>query len=51
MLGLAFTGLPGGTLSLFATLSRISITLVLVLMGAAVIWLGWRVGAAETRPA
>jgi hypothetical protein len=47
MLGLAFTGLPGGTLSLFATLSRISITLVLVLMGAAVIWLGWRVGAAE----
>jgi len=51
VLGLAFTGLSGGTLSLFATLSRISITLVLALMGLAVIWLGWRVGAAETRPA
>jgi len=51
MLGLAFTGLPGGTLALFATLSRISITVVLVLMATAVVWLGWRVGAAETRPA
>jgi hypothetical protein len=51
MLGLAFTGLPGGTLSLFATLSRISITLVLVVMATAVVWLGWRIGAAETRSA
>jgi hypothetical protein len=51
MLGIAFTGLPGGTLSLFATLSRISSALVIALMAMAVIWLGWRVGAAETRPA
>jgi hypothetical protein len=50
MVGLAFTGLSGGTLSLFATLSRISTTLILVVMAMAVIWLGWRIGAAETRP-
>jgi hypothetical protein len=47
MVGLAFTGLPGGTLSLFATLSRISSALVIALMAVAVIWLGWRVGSAE----
>ncbi|MFL5313137.1 MAG: hypothetical protein ACJ79H_22110 [Myxococcales bacterium] len=49
VLGLAFTGLPGGTLTLFATLSRVSTTMVLVVMTAAVVWSGWRVGAA--RPA
>ncbi|TMA18767.1 MAG: hypothetical protein E6J62_20635 [Deltaproteobacteria bacterium] len=51
MVGLAFTGLPGGTLSLFATLSRISSALVIALMAVAVIWLGWRVGSAEPHPA
>jgi len=51
MVGLAFTGLPGGTLSLFATLSRISSALVIALMAVAVIWLGWRVGSAEPRAA
>jgi hypothetical protein len=48
VLGLAFTGLPGSTLALFATISRISITLVLGLMTAAVFWFGWRAGAAAT---
>ena len=51
MVGLAFTGLPGGTLSLFATLSRISSALVIAVMAVAVIWLGWRVGSAEPHPA
>jgi len=51
MVGLAFTGLPTGTLSFFATLSRVSIALVLALMAMAVIWFGWRVGAAERREA
>jgi hypothetical protein len=51
MVGLAFTGLPGGTLSLFATLSRISSALVVALMAVAVVWLGWRVGSAEPRSA
>ena len=51
MLGIAFTGLPGGTLSFFATLSRVSITLVLVLMATAVVWLAWRIGRAESDPA
>jgi hypothetical protein len=51
MLGIAFTGLPGGTLSFFATLSRVSITLVLVLMATAVVWLGWRIGRAEPEAA
>jgi hypothetical protein len=46
VVGLAFTGLSGGTLTLFATVSRISTTVVLVLMTAAVLWLGWRAGAA-----
>jgi hypothetical protein len=45
VVGLAFTGLSGGTLTLFGTLSRISTTLVLALMAAAVLWLGWRAGA------
>jgi len=46
VLGLAFTGMPGGTLAVFATISRISIMLVLLLMTAAVLWFGWRAGAA-----
>jgi hypothetical protein len=44
VLGLAFTGLSSGTLTLFSTLSRISIAVVLVAMTLAVFWLGWRVG-------
>jgi hypothetical protein len=47
VLGLAFTGLPGATLALFATLSRFTIAAVLALMGVAIVWFGWRVGAAE----
>jgi hypothetical protein len=45
VLGLTLTGLSSGTLSLFATLSRVSIAVVLTAMGLAVIWLGWRAGA------
>jgi hypothetical protein len=44
VVGLAFTGLSSGTLTLFSTLSRISIALVLAAMSIGVIWLGWRVG-------
>ncbi len=45
VLGLTLTGLSSGTLSLFATLSRVSIAVVLTAMALAVIWLGWRAGA------
>jgi hypothetical protein len=45
VLGLTLTGLSSGTLSLFATLSRVSIAVVLSAMALAVIWLGWRAGA------
>ena len=45
VVGLAFTGLSSGTLTLFATLSRISIAVVLSVMSIAVIWLGWRAGS------
>lgn len=44
VVGLAFTGLSSGTLTLFSTLSRVSIALVLTVMSVAVIRLGWRVG-------
>src|SRR6267154_597019 len=44
VVGLAFTGLSSGTLTLFTTLSRISIAVVLAAMSAAVAWSGWRVG-------
>ncbi len=44
IVGLAFTGLSSGTLTLFTTLSRISIAVVLSAMGVAVLWFGWRVG-------
>jgi hypothetical protein len=47
VLGLAFTGLSSGTLSLFTTLSRISIAVVLSGMALAVLWLGWRAGTAR----
>ncbi len=45
VVGLAFTGLSSSTLTLVATLSRISIEVVLSLMGIAVIWFGWRAGS------
>src|SRR3954471_1175521 len=47
VLGLAFTGVSGGTLAVFAAVSRISIALLLALMGAAVVWFGWRIGGAQ----
>ena len=49
VVGLAFSGLSSGTLSLFSALSRLIITFVLAAMALAVLWLGWRAGAA--RPA
>jgi hypothetical protein len=50
IVGLAFTGLSSGTLTLFATASRVSIAVVLATMGLAVVWFGFRVGSAA-RPA
>lgn len=54
VVGLAFTGLSSGTLSLFTTLSRVSIAVVLSAMGLAVLWFGWRAGttpiAARSHP-
>jgi hypothetical protein len=44
VVGLAFTGLSSGTLTLFTTLSRISIAVVLSAMAVAVLWYGWRAG-------
>jgi len=44
VVGLAFTGLSSATLSLFTTLSRVSIAVVLSAMGVAVLWFGWRAG-------
>jgi len=51
VVGLAFTGLQSGTLTLFSTLSRVSILVVLALMALAVVWFGWRAGAAQPRTA
>jgi hypothetical protein len=48
VVGLAFTGLSSGTLTLFSTLSRISIAVVLAAMSAAVLWLGWRAGTSAS---
>jgi hypothetical protein len=45
VVGLAFTGLSSGTLTLFSNLSRVSIAVVLGAMFLAVLWLGWRAGA------
>jgi hypothetical protein len=50
VVGLALTGLTSGTLTLLAALSRISIAVVLSLMGLAVIWLGWRAGSRPDGP-
>ena len=46
VVALAFTGLSSGTLTLFSQLSRISFAVILSLMAAAVLWLGWRAGSA-----
>jgi hypothetical protein len=48
VVGLAFTGLSSGTLTLFSTLSRISIAVVLAAMSVAVLWLGWRAGTSAS---
>ena len=45
VVGLAFTGLSSGTLTLFSELSRISFAVVLSLMTVAVVWFGWRAGS------
>lgn len=47
IVGLAFSGLSSGTLTLFSTLSRVSIAVILAAMAVAVLWLGWRAGAAR----
>jgi len=51
VVGLAFTGLSSGTLTLFTTLSRISIAVVLSAMAVAVLWYGWRAGKLVAVPA
>ena len=51
VVGLAFTGLSSGTLSLFTVLSRVMIAVVLGGMALAVAWFGWQVGSAAQRPA
>lgn len=45
VLGLAFTGVSGATLALFATLSRLGIAAMFALMLAGIAWFGWRAGA------
>jgi len=49
VLGLAFTGLSSGTLTLLSQLSRISFVVILSLMTVAVLWFGWRAGSAPER--
>jgi len=51
VVGLAFTGLSSGTLTLLAQLSRISYVAVLSLMTVAVLWFGWRAGSTPGQPA
>jgi hypothetical protein len=51
VLALAFTGLQSGTLTLFTTLSRVSIVVVLSAMLLAVLWFGFRAGAVVPREA
>lgn len=51
VVGLAFAGLSSGTLGLLAGLSRVATAAVLVTLGGAVGYLGWRVGGgARPRP-
>lgn len=51
VVGLAFTGMASGTLTLMTALSRISIAVVLCAMALAVLWLGWQAGGAPARTA
>ena len=51
IVGLAFTGLSSGTLTLMTTLSRVSIAVLLSAMSLAVIALGWRAGRADATSA
>jgi hypothetical protein len=51
VIGLAFAGLSSGTLSLLASLSRVTTTLVFLVLVAAVAYLGWRTGEARRAPA
>ena len=51
VLALSFTGLSSGTLTLISQLSRISFVVILALMTAGVLWLGWRVGSTLAQPA
>jgi hypothetical protein len=47
VLGLAFTGLPVATLTLFGALSRAGLVLLWGVLAAAVCWQGYRVGSGE----
>jgi hypothetical protein len=51
VVALAFTGLSSGTLTLISQLSRISFVVILSLMTAGVLWLGWRAGSTPAPPA
>ena len=51
VVGLAFAGLSSGTLAFLASLSRVATTLVLVALGAGVLYLGWRAGGRSSRTA
>jgi hypothetical protein len=44
VVGLAFTGISSGTLSLFTKLARVSFDVVLAVTTLAVVWLAWRAG-------
>jgi hypothetical protein len=50
VVAIAFSGLSSGTLTLFSTISQLSILVVLTAMALAVLWLGWRVGGAPAGP-
>ena len=50
VVGIAFSGLSSGTLTLFSTVSQVAILVVLTAMALAVLWLGWRVGEASAGP-
>jgi hypothetical protein len=50
VVALAFTGLSSGTLTLISELSRIGFVVILSLMTAGVLWLGWKAGSMPARP-
>src|SRR4051812_3567589 len=50
VIGLAFTGLESGTLTMFSSLSRISVLMVLAVMAGALRWAGWGAGAGGSPP-